>query len=480
MKELLNHLLDSMLALKPEILLLVGILLLTLLIAFTKKPTKERSFDKLLYASFAILVLTAYLLYGRYSTSQVTEKAFFQGMLLIDKRSSFFQLVIVLVALLSLLHARLVNFRTSAEYFLMFLTVVLGLLLLTMSNHFMSMYLFLELVSMCSYILISIQKEAINYEAGIKYLTVGGIISAVMLYGISLIYGVSGSLYFNLITIGIAEQEIAIAGILVLLAIAGLLFKISAAPFHIWAPDAYEKAPTPALSFLSVAPKIAAFLVILRLFSFLTIDFTTYFAVIIIASISIGNFAALWQKDTKRMLAYSGIAHAGFILIGFMSSSASGIEASSFYLLVYAIMNPAAFLLIDILKKHSGSYDLASFAGMGVQNIMLGLVAIIVMIALIGIPPTIGFTAKFLVFTALLTKISEGNTLFTIVLVFGLLNTAISLFYYLRIPYFMFMKEGSTGVPKHVGGATILLCFLAALILILFFMPDAVQGLLAF
>lgn len=477
MKELLNHILDSTAALQPEIILLVGILAMTLFISFTKKPTAEHLFDKLIYASIVILGLTAWALYGRYSTAQHTEQAIFQGMLLIDKRCSLFQLVIVCVAILSLIHARLLAFRTSAEYFLMFLAIVLGLLLLSMSNHFMSMFLFLELVSMCSYILISIQKEAINYEAGIKYLTVGAIISAIMLYGISLIYGISGSLYFNLITIGVAEQELVVSGVLVLLAISGLLFKISAAPFHIWAPDAYEKAPTPALSFLSVAPKIAAFLVILRLFSFITIDFSTYFAVIILVSITIGNFAALWQKDAKRMLAYSGIAHAGFILIGFMAASASGIEASGFYLLVYAIINPAAFLLIDILKKQSGTYELASFAGLGTQKVLIGLLAIIIMLALIGIPPTIGFTAKFLIFNAILPNISQGNTLFTIVLVFGVLNTAVSLFYYLRIPYFMFMKEGEPAHSQKYMGAIVLLCILAAMIVYLFFVPNILQGL---
>ncbi|SOE20941.1 NADH dehydrogenase subunit N [Spirosomataceae bacterium TFI 002] len=478
MKELLNHILDSTAALQPEIILFIGILGMTLFISFTKKPTPEHIFDKLLYLTVFILGLTAWSLYCRYSLSTGREDAFFQGMLLIDKRASFFQIVVVFVAILSLIHAKLVNFRTSAEYFLMFLAIVLGLLLLSMSNNFMSMYLFLELVSICSYILISIQKESLNYEAGIKYLTVGAIISAVMLYGISLIYGVSGSLYFDQITIGIAEQEATIANVLILLAMAGLLFKMSAAPFHIWAPDAYEKAPTPALSFLSVAPKIAAFLVILRLFSFGNLDFSNYFAIIILASITIGNFAALWQKDAKRMLAYSGIAHAGFILIGLMASSTAGNDASAFYLLIYAIMNPAAFLLIDLLQKRSGSYELASFVGMGSKNVSIGLVAIVVMIALIGFPPTVGFTAKFLIFTSLLPSVSDGNSLFTTVLVFGVLNTAVSLFYYLRIPYFMFMKEGEVNSTKSYIGGTILLSILAGLLVYLFFAPEVFQGLI--
>ena len=231
------------------------------------------------------------------------------------------------------------------------------------------------------------------------------------------------------------------------MAIGGLLFKLSAVPFHSWTPDVYEATPTPIVAFLSIAPKAAVILVLIRLFSSLSIDFRMIMAIIIMASITIGNFSALWQTNTKRMLGYSTVAHAGFMLVGLLATNTIGIQSTIFYITTYLFITLAAFLLIDLLALKTESYELESLRGLGQENIFLGLAAVIIMIALVGLPPTVGFTGKLLLFTALWESYqTSGSNMLLVVLIFGLLNTAISIFYYIKIPYFMIFKEPKIGV----------------------------------
>lgn len=475
MNETLQNIQNSLGHLFPEIVLFLGIAGLTLWVSFIPKPVSTPNFRAVLLITISIVTLSLLLVYNRWCNLDVEQSLFLESLIL-SKQTVLFHGFILLGSLLSLLHVVVTGYKASAEYFILFLAIVLGALLLAASSNFMSMFVSLELVSICSYVLIAIERKAKNYESSIKYLTIGAIISAVMLYGISLIYGLTGTLSFAGI---LAFNSQALFYVVLLMTMAGLLFKLSASPFHIWAPDVYETAPLPVLSFLSVVPKIAAFLVILKLAAINSPELTQVLAVIVLITVSIGNFAALRQKDAKRMMAYSGIAHAGFILIGLLNINGGGTEASLFYLGIYVFMNVAAFLLVDLLQKASGSTLLESFSGLGSQRILLGGITILVMISLVGIPPSAGFTAKFLIFSSLIPQIQAGQTLALVVLIFGVLNTAIALFYYLRIPYFMFMKEGSsdTGGETNKTGLA-LLTLLGTIILFLFFKPSLILDLL--
>ncbi len=232
--------------------------------------------------------------------------------------------------------------------------------------------------------------------------------------------------------------------IVIFLYLGGLLFKISAAPFHIWTPDVYEAAPTPIVSFLSIAPKVAAILLINRFVAALNFDFSMLLGIVICLSFLIGNFSAIWQTNTKRLLAYSSIAHAGFLLMGLLVSGSKDYSALYFYLGAYLTLTMAGFILVDVLKQKVGDFELKSLIGLSKEDLALGLISLIIMLGLVGLPPTIGFTAKILIFSSLWEAYSQKQTMILlIVLVFGILNTGVSIYYYLRIPYFAITKTAS-------------------------------------
>jgi len=227
----------------------------------------------------------------------------------------------------------------------------------------------------------------------------------------------------------------------------GFVFKLGAFPLHIWTPDVYQAAPTPVLTVFSVIPKLAALAVIFKFINIVNsplIDWQLWVGVLAIASMTIGNFSALWQKDIKRMLAYSSIAHAGFLLVGILAFTSGGNQAMVFYAMIYLLMNCAAFFLVQIFEKHTGTTDLNAFKGLGAKLPYLSILVLIVMIALTGLPPTAGFNAKLYMFSALWDSYQTGEKgiLFWVFL-FGLLNTIVSLFYYLKFPYYLFFKTGN-------------------------------------
>jgi NADH-quinone oxidoreductase subunit N len=354
---------------------------------------------------------------------------------------------------------------------------------MTMTTNWLMLYVSLEMVSICSYILVVFNKGKTNSEAGIKYLLFGTTSSAVMLYGISLLYGMTGTLNFvgQEFAAFLGQNPSWIANIAIFMAIGGLLFKLSAVPFHAWTPDVYEATPTPIVAFLSIAPKVAVLLVLIRLFGSLSIDFRMMTAIVILASITIGNLSALWQTNTKRMLGYSTIAHGGFMLVGLLATNTIGVQSAIFYITTYLFITLAAFLLIDFLALKTESYELESLRGLGQENIFLGLAAVIIMVALVGLPPTVGFTGKLLVFTALWEAYQTSHSnLLLIVLLFGLLNTAISIFYYLKIPFYMIFKEPKIGVRFfHVGLLRkAFLLFFLFLIIYLFLKPSDLMSLI--
>ncbi|WP_435355967.1 NADH-quinone oxidoreductase subunit N [Emticicia sp. SJ17W-69] len=479
MLEKLTHILFSANVLLPDFLFGFSFLVIVAIIAFSKKLDSENIYNFFNVLIISILISIGYVFYsylGIQEQNLESGNSLFGDLIYLDSKSIFFKLLITIAAIGVLLHVWIVGYKVMGEFYAIFVALILGLYILTMTNNLLMLYVSIEMVSICSYILVVMNKGKSNAEAGIKYLLFGATSSAVMLYGISLLYGMTGTLNFvgQEFAAFLGQNPAWTANVAIFMTIGGLLFKLSAAPFHSWTPDVYEATPTPVVAFLSIAPKAAVVLILIRLFSSLSIDFKLITAVIILASLTIGNFSALWQTNTKRMLGYSTIAHAGFMLVGLLATNMLGLQATIFYVTTYLFITLAAFLLVDLLALKTESYELESLKGLGQENIFLGLAAVTIMVALVGLPPTVGFTAKLLIFTALWEGYqTSGSSILLIVLLFGLLNTAISIFYYLKIPFYMIFKEAKIGVKfYHVGILRkAFLLFFLCVIIYLFFSP---------
>lgn len=458
MLEKLTHILFSSRVLLPDLLFGVVFLVIVAAIAFSQKFDAERTyvlFNVLIISVLISLGFVFYAFFGFYTQYLESGSVLFGKLIYLDSIGLYFKLIIFIASVSVLIHVWVVGYKVVGEFYAIFVALVWGLFIMTMTTNWLMLYVSLEMVSVCSYILVVFNKGKDNSEAGIKYLLFGASSSAIMLYGISLLYGMTGSLNFvgqEFATL-LGQNPSWIVQITVFMTIGGLLFKLSAVPFHSWTPDVYEATPTPIVAFLSIAPKAAVIIVLIRLFGSLNIDFRMIMAIIIMASITIGNFSALWQTNTKRMLGYSTIAHAGFMLVGLLATNTIGIQSTIFYITTYLFITLAAFLLIDLLALKTESYELESLQGLGQENIFLGLAAVIIMIALVGLPPTVGFTGKLLLFTALWGSYqTSGSNMLLVVLIFGLLNSAISMFYYIKIPYYMIFKESKIGVRRsHIG-----------------------------
>jgi NADH-quinone oxidoreductase subunit N len=267
--------------------------------------------------------------------------------------------------------------------------------------------------------------------------------------------------------------------------LSGFLFKMAAAPMHPWAPDVYEAAPIPVIAFLSVAPKLAAlgiltkFLLSLHLFGQGEYDWQTIIAVIAILTITMGNFSALWQRNSKRMMAYSSIAQSGFLLVGVAAFLPQGVHFMLFYASVYLLMNFSVFIYLAYFEKH-GISSMDTFAGKGKKLIWASVGITVGLVALTGLPPTSGFTAKLFIFSSLWESYAvTRKSLLLWLLIFGLLNTVVSLFYYLRIPYFAFIRTGdSAEIQKNGGPENLLGLILVVLLVAIFFMPGLLMSLI--
>ncbi|QHV96098.1 NADH-quinone oxidoreductase subunit N [Spirosoma endbachense] len=412
------------------------------------------------------LSITSILLAGVWTVLSPTRGFLFMHLLFVDNQAIYFQVVIALAGVFVLLYELLTTRPLHqpkegllpVEWYSILVAMTLGLFLMTVSVNLLSIYLSIELVSICSYLLTALTADRKASEGGIKYLLFGAVSSAVMLYGMSLLYGMTGTLDLTAETFGIelASQDAAVATVAILLTLAGLLFKLAGVPFHVWTPDAYEAAPVPVAAFFSVAPKAAAVLVLMRIVTTLPvgssiaqtltgttiISLQTPLAVLALAGILIGNLSALRQTDAKRLLAYSTIAHAGFLLVGVVALTEAGFEAVLFYAGTYLFISLAAFFLIDLLARANGTdLTISQFAGLGPKFPLLSVALTVVMLALTGLPPTVGFTAKLLAFSALFDAYQHTSDNWLLALfVLGLLNALISLVYYLKIPFLLFFR----------------------------------------
>ncbi len=474
LNEQLTQISRSVAGIVPELFLaalLLGYLVAELL--FNHFGDKAATEKRLWLFSVAGAVVALGLVIGHWGQSPQFR---FQPLLFLDDKAVFFKVLVIVAWLFTLFHIRLLRYRFPAEFNALLVAAVLAMCLLCMVTHWLTLYLALELLSLSSYLLVALSPAKKAAEGSLKYLLFGAISSAVMLYGISFIYGLTGTLDLTApaMQAGLAANAPLVANVAMLMALGGLFFKLSLVPFHVWTPDVYEAAPTPLVSFLSVAPKAAVLLVLMRVVTALPVGLLPLLGGVALVSITVGNVAALWQTNARRLLAYSSIAQAGYLIVGIVAFNALGFAGATFYAAAYVLLNLAAFLLVDMLQPRAET-ALVDFAGLGRKQAWISAVLTVVMVALAGLPPTVGFTAKWLVFSALWDSYQQQGAPWLLwLLVGGLLNAAVSLAYYLRLPYLLFFKKSTTppALPIYALWGKVASGVLLVLVLLFFFKPE--------
>jgi NADH-quinone oxidoreductase subunit N len=350
----------------------------------------------------------------------------------------------------------------KGEYFVLALFALLGMMVMISANHFLVLYLGLELMSLCLYAMVALNRDsAASTEAAMKYFILGALASGLLLYGMSMIYGATGALQLDRIALAIASGQ-ANAVLLVfglVFIVAGLAFKIGAVPFHMWIPDVYHGAPNAMTLFIGTAPKLAAFAMAMRLLVNgllpLAIDWQQMLIVLAVLSMGVGNLAAIAQTNIKRMLAYSTIAHMGFMLLGLLSgvvggnlnSAADAYSSAMFYVVAYVLMSLGAFGMVLLLSRAGFEADsLDDFRGLNQRSPWYAFMMLILMFSLTGIPPTVGFYAKLAVVQAV---VNAGMIWLAVVAV---LFSLIGAFYYLRVVKLMYFDDATDTAPLAAGG----------------------------
>ncbi len=385
----------------------------------------------------------------------------FGPMYTIDPFSVFFKFVVlaasILIVLFSLGSKELQHaHRRMGEYYALILAMTLGMFLMTGATNLLFMYIALELTSLSSYILAGFTREQEDSaEASLKYVIYGAVSSGLMLYGISIMYGLTGAIDIFNIDMAIMNGQVNSIALLlsVVLILAGFGYKISAVPFHFWTPDVYQGAPTTITAFLSVASKAAGFAMMIRFFKVSFIDISQYvqgaatwtiikginwpevIAILAVLTMTLGNLVAVWQSNMKRLLAYSSIAHAGYLMMGMVVLSNEGIAAIMIYFVMYLLMNLGAFYIVMIVAEKTGSEDIDEYKGLGPRAPFIGVAMAIFLVSLTGLPPTAGFIGKFYLFTALI----NGKWIWLAIV--GAINSVISLYYYARVFRNLFIRE---------------------------------------
>jgi len=366
----------------------------------------------------------------------------FNGMLVVDEFSLFFNLFFLVCAALVILSSMdyVTKFRAfQGEYYALVLLSAVGMMLMAATRELISVYVALELTGISLYALTGFLKDPKSSEAGMKYLLLGAVASAVLLYGMAMVFGLTGSTHFKdiaqAIPVDLVDNPALLMGMVLL--VAGFGFKIATVPFQMWVPDVYEGAPTPITAYLSVASKAAGFAVILRVFyealGPLSLDWGMMFGVLAAITMTLGNVVAIAQTNIKRMLGYSSIAQAGYLMMGLAAVSALGRSGLVFFLIAYALTNLGAFIAIIAISNKTGSDLISDYSGMAKRAPLLALALGLCLISLTGLPPTAGFMAKIYIFNA-----AVDYDLMWLVII-AVINTAISAYYYLRVIKVMYL-----------------------------------------
>ncbi|WP_448519039.1 NADH-quinone oxidoreductase subunit N [Rhodoflexus sp.] len=424
-----------------------------------------------LAASLSVLGLVL-LLAALYMLPVEATRTLFADMLLESPLARQFHLLLTSGTLLAVLLGQIFPEKfseknTKTEYYILLLGALLGLLLMVRAQNLLMLFMALETVSICSYGLVFFISGKKTAEAGVKYILFGIFSSALMLYGISLWWSIGGSLFWGQPT-GQTLPEWGVA-LVFLLILTGLLFKTSTTPFHIWTPDVFEGAPLPVAAFFAVVPKIGALAALLLLAAGIS-NLQVATSVLVIAAIVtliIGTLAALWQTNMRRLMAYSAIAQAGFLLMAIIASAP---EALNYYLWVYLVLNFLAFGVMAWVENTTNSMEISAFAGKGAMTPLAGIAMTIAMAGLIGLPPTAGFAAKLLVFSTLWQQWQQlQHSLLLILLITGLAATVVSVYFYFKLPFQLFFRQGeSTPSPLTVVQSAWLLSLSAAVLALLF------------
>ena len=427
--------------LMPELVIALTLLIVLVFDLFDSISKKVLGWMTIVGAAIALGVSIQMHLYGIVGPQ-------FNKMFKVDNFSLFFNMIFlistILVVLLSMSYLDRGD-KKQGPYYLLILLATLGMMLMAAGNELIIVFLGLELMSLSLYVLAGYFREnPASSEAGMKYLLLGAFASAFFLYGIALIYGGAGTTSIPAIAEEITAESsspLLLAGMFLL--VVGFGFKVAIVPFHQWAPDVYEGAPTTIAAFISAGPKAAGFAAFLRIFMEalpnLQGEWSGVLILLAMLTMTVGNVIAIAQTNIKRMLAYSSIAHAGYVLIGLAAANNDGISSAMLYLLIYCVMNIGAFGAVILAKTEDGeSLMISDYAGLGTRKPLLAMFMSVMLLSLAGFPPTAGFVGKFYIF-----KSAIGSELYLryLLVIVGAINTAISAFYYLRVVVTMYMRE---------------------------------------
>jgi len=458
----------------PEIFLLSAIVVVLLLDLFLTKPFKQVTYY-LTQLSLLITAILAFNLIGEPKT------IIFGGSFILDNMASIFKVFMAGSTMVALVYTR--HYLTEhklfrGEYFVLVLLSMLGMMVMVSGYSLLTLYLGLEILSLSLYTLIAIARErSSGIEAALKYFVLGAIASGLLLYGMSMIYGISGSI--NVADIAtfaanatLASREMLILNFGLVFLVIGIAFKLGAVPFHMWVPDVYQGAPTSVTMFLSTVPKIAAVAMLVRILvdgmGAMHAYWSDLFIVMALLSIALGSVVALMQTNIKRMLAYSTISHIGFILLGFVTGVVEGYGAAVFYVLVYILMSMAAFGMIILLNKQGFEADkISDFKGLSKHSPWFALMMLAIMLSMAGVPPFIGFYAKLFI---LQQVISAG---FITIAVIAVVFAVISSYYYLQVVKSMYFEDSNNEITITAPmDMKLILSINAVLILVVGLFPD--------
>jgi NADH-quinone oxidoreductase subunit N len=458
----------------PEIFLLSAIVVVLLLDLFLTKPFKQVTYY-LTQLSLLITAILAFNLIGEPKT------IIFSGSFVLDNMASIFKVFMAGSTMVALVYTR--HYLTEhklfrGEYFVLVMLSMLGMMVMVSGYSLLTLYLGLEILSLSLYTLIAIARERAGaIEAALKYFVLGAIASGLLLYGMSMIYGISGSINITDIATFAANSTLASREMLILnfglvFLVIGIAFKLGAVPFHMWVPDVYQGAPTSVTMFLSTVPKIAAVAMLVRILvdgmGAMHAYWSDLFMVMALLSIALGSVVALMQTNIKRMLAYSTISHIGFILLGFVTGVVEGYGAAVFYVLVYILMSMAAFGMIILLNKEGFEADkISDFKGFSKHSPWFALMMLAIMLSMAGVPPFIGFYAKLFI---LQQVISAG---FITIAVIAVVFAVISSYYYLQVVKSMYFEDSDNEITITAPmDMKLILSINAVLILVVGLFPD--------
>ena len=464
----------SLLVALPEIFLLSSIVVILLLDIFLTKGFKQVTY----YLTQASLLMTGIL---SYSLIGQPETLIFSNSFVMDDMASVFKVFMMGAAMVAMVYSRHYLTQHSlfrGEYFVLILLSILGMMVMVSGYSLLTLYLGLEILSLSLYTLIAIaRKRSGAIEAALKYFVLGAIASGLLLYGMSMIYGITGSINISDIAAfasdtNLGSRETLIINFGLVFLVIGIAFKLGAVPFHMWVPDVYEGSPTSVTMFISTVPKIAAVAMLVRLLvdglGSMHAYWSDLFMVLALLSIALGSVVALMQTNIKRMLAYSTISHVGFVMLGFVTGVITGYGAAVFYILVYVLMSLAAFGIIILLNKKGFEADqISDYKGLSKHSPWFALMMLVTMLSMAGVPPFIGFYSKFFI---LQQVISAG---FVTVAIIAVVFAVISAYYYLQIIKSMYFNDAEQELTITAPmDMKLILSINAVLILVIGIFPD--------